>query len=602
MKRHLTPFRVVAGCLALLVVLLLAAIFRPAPALRISKETTYVIGPLDAAGRVDYLAAVEQQYTRDLPPEENAARHYVRAFDPDTRDWPEVRDEMLRRLGLPPVEEQQLAYLQWFEHFAEVHPELIAEMQEIHQVPSDVEWESIIARLEDQEAAAIGALERQGRDAEIDALPDIPTSYDITSYWEERASQRSWTREEFPAVAAWLDDQQVPLAHLHAGAQLERCYFPLILEDDKAGLLLVAMPHTLALRSGPKTLRIRAMLQLGEGNRQAAWEDIRTALVLSKHMAEQPSLIASLVAIAMQEHALLGLAAILHHGGYTPEELHQIEIEFDRLAPLKPMAEEFDGAERLTMLSVIQSLVAEEFSREQLKQGRFPGLDWNVPFAWFNDDFNRLVAVAEMPAGDQRNQKLRELEAAIEQRNVAAKRTGGWIASVVSSRARGELMAAHLSDLLRPALPAALQAEQRNHMRVQVVHTAIALAQYRAEQGAYPASLHELAPTFLNEIPTDTFGDGPVQYQRIEEGYVLYSVGPNGQDDASRDATQDESLDYAMADDIAIHAPYPIKRPPWVRAQELLESGYFEKLVEEADEAETPDADREGIEQPEPVE
>ncbi len=582
MKKHLTPFRVVAGCLALLVLVLLASIFWPAPPLRISKETTYVTGPLDAKGRVDYLAAVEQRYAKDLAPEENAARHYVRTFDPETRDWPEVRDEMLRRLGLPPAAEEP-AYLQWFEHFAEAHPERVAEMEEIHQVPSDVEWDSIIAKLEEQEEAAIGALERQGRDAEIDALPDIPTSYDITSYWEERAAQRPWTREEFLAVAAWLDEQQVPLAHLHAGAQLERCYFPLIVEDDKAGLLLVAMPHTMALRSVPKTLRIRAMLHLGEGDRQAAWEDIHTALAVSKHTAEQPSLVASLVAIAMQEHALLGLAAILHHGEYTPEELHQIEREFDRLAPLKPMAEEFDGTERLTMLSVIQSLVAEEFSREQLKQGRFPGLDWNVPFVWFNDDFNRFVTVAEMPAGDERNKEMRQLEAAIEQRNAAAKRTGGWIASVVSSRARGELMAAHLSDLLRPALPAALQAEQRNHMRVQVVRTAIALARYRADQGAYPASLRELAPTFLNEIPADSFADRPLQYQRTEEGYMLYSVGPNGQGDASRDATQDESLDYTTADDIAILAPYPIQQPPWVRAQEMLECGYFEKLVEEAE-------------------
>ena len=64
-----------------------------------------------------------------------------------------------------------------------------------------------------------------------------------------------------------------------------------------------------------------------------------------------------------------------------------------------------------------------------------------------------------------------------------------------------------------------------------MTRVAFALAAYRAENGSYPATLADLAPKYLTEIPLDIFSDGDFQYEATDDGYRLWSVGPNGVDD-----------------------------------------------------------------------
>lgn len=64
---------------------------------------------------------------------------------------------------------------------------------------------------------------------------------------------------------------------------------------------------------------------------------------------------------------------------------------------------------------------------------------------------------------------------------------------------------------------------------------ALALHAYHAEHGRYPTTLAELTPSYLHAIPADPFAlSGSPQYQQKDDGYLLYSVGPNGTDDGGR--------------------------------------------------------------------
>lgn len=61
--------------------------------------------------------------------------------------------------------------------------------------------------------------------------------------------------------------------------------------------------------------------------------------------------------------------------------------------------------------------------------------------------------------------------------------------------------------------------------------TAFALRAYRLEHGTYPAQLTELTPAYLTTIPADPFADtAPLQYKKTATGYLLYSIGPDGND------------------------------------------------------------------------
>ena len=55
-----------------------------------------------------------------------------------------------------------------------------------------------------------------------------------------------------------------------------------------------------------------------------------------------------------------------------------------------------------------------------------------------------------------------------------------------------------------------------------------------ADHGAYPAKLADLSPKYVAAIPKDRFTDGDLHYSLQDGGYLLYSVGHNGQDDGGK--------------------------------------------------------------------
>lgn len=68
----------------------------------------------------------------------------------------------------------------------------------------------------------------------------------------------------------------------------------------------------------------------------------------------------------------------------------------------------------------------------------------------------------------------------------------------------------------------------------------VALHAYRAKHGIYPSKLAELVPDHIPRVPID-FGDGEaLRYRRIDDSYLLYSVGGDGVDNGGREVTKDK--------------------------------------------------------------
>jgi hypothetical protein len=90
--------------------------------------------------------------------------------------------------------------------------------------------------------------------------------------------------------------------------------------------------------------------------------------------------------------------------------------------------------------------------------------------------------------------------------------------------------------LLHFIMPAAFGRASEIAFRGKVSHqatlTILALARWRAEKGEYPASLDQLtAAGLLTDLPMDPFSDKPLIYRRTGDNFILYSLGPNFQDD-----------------------------------------------------------------------
>ena len=64
-----------------------------------------------------------------------------------------------------------------------------------------------------------------------------------------------------------------------------------------------------------------------------------------------------------------------------------------------------------------------------------------------------------------------------------------------------------------------------------------ALRSYQLDNESLPATLEELTPDYISKVPTDLFSGRAFAYRVTEEGYLLYSVGPNGVDDGGVETT-----------------------------------------------------------------
>ena len=78
-----------------------------------------------------------------------------------------------------------------------------------------------------------------------------------------------------------------------------------------------------------------------------------------------------------------------------------------------------------------------------------------------------------------------------------------------------------------------------------------ALSAYRADHAAFPESLDVLAPKYIAQVPKDLYTDQPLRYKRQGDGFLLYSVGPNGADDGGRTVAS-----QPPGDDIALQIPH----------------------------------------------
>ena len=73
--------------------------------------------------------------------------------------------------------------------------------------------------------------------------------------------------------------------------------------------------------------------------------------------------------------------------------------------------------------------------------------------------------------------------------------------------------------------------EQRQNAARRLLLTDLALRVYRQAHGEDPPDLNALVPSILTSVPLDPFSDKPLRYQKRGKDGVVYSVGPDRDDD-----------------------------------------------------------------------
>jgi hypothetical protein len=232
------------------------------------------------------------------------------------------------------------------------------------------------------------------------------------------------------------------------------------------------------------------------------------------------------------------------------------------------MADVFDTSERfcyLGNLSVIsrpkptvaaainQSLFSILTQTPPPKPGDPPTADWDQIFRFGNEKFDTGVAALREPNALKRKKALelfsRQMRDIATEANATDPSTT-LLRFLMTRQAWTERVAKVCVTLLMPSIDGASEAEFRMQTRLTLAQVGFALAAYRADAGTYPASLGNLAPRYIAQVPADPFTDQPLHYQPQKDGFLLYSVGANGKDDRGATFSSDP-----RGDDIVIRIP-----------------------------------------------
>jgi len=269
-------------------------------------------------------------------------------------------------------------------------------------------------------------------------------------------------------------------------------------------------------------------------------EDCGTIIQLGRHIADQPLLISQMIAVALGGIAVESIAAMSPDAEYSDAAITTID-------PLLANAFERDLIEK--------SLRGELFSiwqifreMDNLDLSLLEHASGNSVWVWVYGlpVFNAWRAYDEITF-------LQIMEAFIEQNTWPFY---GQKTEVPEAYARAYTLdwRTPISNTVIPNLLRIRNQVGDMHAQFGLARIALALTRYKRDTGTYPETLDALAPTYLSEIPEDPFSGKMIPYRVGTEGYLLSSVGWNGNDDVLKtDGKQTKTINgftIAPSDDI----------------------------------------------------
>lgn len=514
------------------------------PRITVSKDTTYITGPLRKDGTVDYLAALNAKYGKGVTPENNAAVPFFKAFGP--RAIPKkLRAEFFKRMGMKPLPEKASYYIP-----------LYASIEKLNGTQKSDSQQKLFAEFEKCQAGP-------------------------------------WTRTQFPDIARWLDSNEEPLELLTSAGRRPRFFLPLAFDEtqpafESAPAFQDAVYYP--MRQSGRILAARAMLHLGEGRLEDALRDLQTCRRLSRLLEQDPLILSSLLAVAVDACPYRPGLALAQSGKLTAKQAIAHRRELDKLGPFSNPQEKFDWIDRCLALRITthwarmpnpNTLLLTLFppagarktvpglggpgrdrNREKLRRAIRNArplheiVDWDLVLKEINAWFDHAADVLAIRDRNRREAAFNAFAARLRRLRDSTPRSYGvlklkkpnrvdreeasrWVACIVILRTMND--------------PAQLaSAVQRGNARYQLTRLAFALAAFHADDGKYPDKLAKLTPKYIAKLPNDPHSGKPLHYIVVKKGYLLYSVGLNGRDDGGQ--TFFDRVTREWHDDVAVRA------------------------------------------------
>jgi hypothetical protein len=476
----------------------------------VGKETTYISGPFDSDGYIDYETALNEKLSKDVTPEKNANVLLWKALRPEPKRTP-MPPDFFRWLQIPSPPLQG-------EYFIDL-PRYATET--LHLNPAEQTDE----------------LRKQ-------------------RFW---ASQRPWITQDYPRIAEWLKANEKPLALVREATRCPAYYNPLVArktgEEGWYELLGTLMPGAVkCLREVGPALTVRAMLHAGEGRFEQAWQDLLTCHRLGRLIARGADSDEFVIGLTIDQAASDAALALLDRANRTTKQVQAWQHDLNELPPIPPVADKVDLGLRFTFLDSVmlarrgpvrtlrfiailegRGKSTPGVTEPEPSQAFLESMDWDSILRTGNRWYDRVVTATRGTDRATRENEIKQIDEELKAMLKAAGTPADLIKAIREKEIPDKEVSKHLGCILTELALIRIRylqkAADRHEQARRNGQVAFALAAYHGDNGSYPEKLDRLAPNYLEEVPSDLYSGKALIYRPSEKGYLLYSVGFNGQDE-----------------------------------------------------------------------
>ncbi len=333
-------------------------------------------------------------------------------------------------------------------------------------------------------------------------------------------------RKELPEdVRDWLYSAEIDhrLDAIRRASEMERAVFPINWEDGFATIF----PQLSQFRQAEHLVVARMMIEGREGHTGEALQWCRVGLRLTEHLDQEPTLLAFLVRVAMVEILSKGAQGICNDIAVPSARARALSSIADGDGLWQHFRRALEG-ERASGLLIFGPIDGDTI--DDLLGGGFAGpslLYWELYESFLGAPVRKYDQL----------QFLDLWSVMLERADHPWREVSGHDV-VLEHFGQAGLVGVYLEPVTRALLPVfgIVQVKRDTAIaRLDQFHIALALNLYRQAHGGYPETLAPLAEVVDWPIPDDIFSGEAFRYRREGEGFVLWSLGPDLDDDGGHD-------------------------------------------------------------------
>jgi hypothetical protein len=303
------------------------------------------------------------------------------------------------------------------------------------------------------------------------------------------------------------------------------------------------LPSIQAARSVGQLMLLDSRRSESRGDLAAATAKSLEAMAYAQDLGRHGSLICAVVAGSLERSALGRLERLVGSGGLDDRTLYALGAQLASLDASRPPFASAIRDERLALVAGLALMCERGVGTQTLgadvTQAPHPGAVERFR-AWLSTP----VAATAIEVADEQYRALEEVA------------DGPFATFQVRSRQMYDAIGAGENSVLSVVVPALDGAAGRDagvRAKLRLVLLAVRLERHRRTTGALPATLAEVASGPAASLAVDPFNGEPVGYRSESGGAVLWSVGPNLENDNATPGEEDET----RGGDVVVRLPAP---------------------------------------------